>query len=572
MTCISPSRDAPTGMVTPAGAASLADVLKQLQHIEGLSGRQRMDLRSAVSTVGRILGRPLSEIPASPPVLRGRLDAIAPASIGLTRGRWNNVRSLLRKALKISGIAVMPGRHLNPLSADWSEHMAKLPTRTLKIGLSRLAHFCSDAGVARRDVKPETFERFRDALEREGLLTDPRTVHREACRCWNMAAKTATGWPALAVAVPDYRQWYCLPWSTFPPGFKSDVEAMLAKAQQPDLLVETALPEINATTARHRRSMIRRIASAAVLNGTAPDRIQRISDLISPDVVDTAFRYFLARSGNQLTHGMHENAKLLWTLAKHWAEADEDCLKRLSTLKRKLAPERTGMTRKNRAMLRHFEDKALAVDLLKLPGRVFKEVGYRLPFKQRDAVECQIALAVGLLTAAPIRAKNLAAIDLDRSLIKAGKRTHLFVPAEDVKNNVEVEIPLPDHLVALLAKYVETVRPHLIRAPNDWLFPGEESGHKGASLVSTQIRKLTERRLGVRVTAHQFRHVAGFLYLRENPGGYEVVRQLLGHRSIQTTIEFYAGMEAIEAARHYDRTILGMLNDPPTPSITAGAA
>ena len=105
------------------------------------------------------------------------------------------------------------------------------------------------------------------------------------------------------------------------------------KAQQPDLLVETALPEINATTARHRRSMIRRTASAAVLNGTAPDRIQRISDLISPDVVDTAFRYFLARSGNQLTRGMHENAKLLWTLAKHWAGADEDCLKRLSTLK-----------------------------------------------------------------------------------------------------------------------------------------------------------------------------------------------------------------------------------------------
>ncbi len=94
----------------------------------------------------------LSEILASPPVLRGRLDAIAPASIGLTKGRGNNVRSLLRKALKISGIAVMPGRHLNPLSADWSEHMAKLPTRTLKIGLSRLAHFCSDAGVARRDV------------------------------------------------------------------------------------------------------------------------------------------------------------------------------------------------------------------------------------------------------------------------------------------------------------------------------------------------------------------------------------------------------------------------------------
>ena len=136
---------------------------------------------------------------------------------------------------------------------------------------------------------------------------------------------------------------------------------------------------------------------------------------------------------------------------------------------------------------------------------------------------------------------------------------------------MEIEIPLPDHLVALQASYVETVRPHLIGAPNDWLFPGEDGGHKDSGLLSVQIRQLTERRLGVRITAHQFRHIAGFLYLRENPGGYEVVRQLLGHRSIQTTIEFYAGMEAIEAARHYDRTILGMLNDPPTSSIAGGA-
>jgi integrase len=56
----------------------------------------------------------------------------------------------------------------------------------------------------------------------------------------------------------------------------------------------------------------------------------------------------------------------------------------------------------------------------------------------------------------------------------------------------------------------------------------------------------------VRLTAHQFRHLAGFLYLKANPGGHEVVRRLLGHRSIETTIRFYAGMEVAEAIRHYD--------------------
>ena len=59
----------------------------------------------------------------------------------------------------------------------------------------------------------------------------------------------------------------------------------------------------------------------------------------------------------------------------------------------------------------------------------------------------------------------------------------------------------------------------------------------------------------MRITAHQFRHIAGFLYLKSNPGGHEVVRRLLGHKSINTTLEFYAGMEAIDAFRLYDRLI-----------------
>ena len=53
----------------------------------------------------------------------------------------------------------------------------------------------------------------------------------------------------------------------------------------------------------------------------------------------------------------------------------------------------------------------------------------------------------------------------------------------------------------------------------------------------------------MRVRAHQFRHLAGFLYLQHNPGGHEVVRRLLGHESIETTLTFYAGMEVAHGGR-----------------------
>ena len=45
------------------------------------------------------------------------------------------------------------------------------------------------------------------------------------------------------------------------------------------------------------------------------------------------------------------------------------------------------------------------------------------------------------------------------------------------------------------------------------------------------------------MTAHQFRHAAAAIYLKEHPGQYETVRQLLGHRNIQTTINFYVGLD-----------------------------
>ena len=63
--------------------------------------------------------------------------------------------------------------------------------------------------------------------------------------------------------------------------------------------------------------------------------------------------------------------------------------------------------------------------------------------------------------------------------------------------------------------------------------------------------------------AHRFRHAAGKIFLDRNPGQYEVIRQLLGHKDISTTVMFYAGAESANAARHYARTILGIRGGRP---------
>ena len=235
MTYIEPSRTVPRNAFSTPDAPTLEDVFRRLASIDNIDDRYRGELRSAVRTVGRVLDRALSELPAHPRFLRERLKKVVPVASGLTDTRWRNVRSLLRKALEVTGIPVLPGRHLAPLTSLWQQRYSSLPSRKLRIGLSRLFHYCSANGILPEEITAVIFDEFRNALERESLLADPRTVHREACRCWNLAAEQVDGWPKVRIKVPDYRNWYILDWQAFPPSLEADVETMLDTAQAPRL-------------------------------------------------------------------------------------------------------------------------------------------------------------------------------------------------------------------------------------------------------------------------------------------------------------------------------------------------
>ena len=59
---------------------------------------------------------------------------------------------------------------------------------------------------------------------------------------------------------------------------------------------------------------------------------------------------------------------------------------------------------------------------------------------------------------------------------------------------------------------------------------------------------------------HQFRHAAAAIYLKHHPGEYEIVRQLLGHRNIQTTMNYYVGLDMIQASELFSEIIKKRLN------------
>ena len=57
------------------------------------------------------------------------------------------------------------------------------------------------------------------------------------------------------------------------------------------------------------------------------------------------------------------------------------------------------------------------------------------------------------------------------------------------------------------------------------------------------------------LTPHQFRHLSAKVLLDAQPGGFESVRQLLGHKRSDTTVNAYAGIDSRRAGRHHQRLI-----------------
>jgi site-specific recombinase XerC len=121
---------------------------------------------------------------------------------------------------------------------------------------------------------------------------------------------------------------------------------------------------------------------------------------------------------------------------------------------------------------------------------------------------------------------------------------------------------------ALLARYVDVFRPVLLKDASSKLFVSRNGFGKGPKALSTQFSRFVRREVGVVFNAHLMRHFAGFTYLKANPGHYEAVRQMLGHKNIATTVKYYCREDTDNAFGCYDDIISAQLEAKPALSLT----
>ena len=158
----------------------------------------------------------------------------------------------------------------------------------------------------------------------------------------------------------------------------------------------------------------------------------------------------------------------------------------------------------------------------------------------------------------PIRLQNLLTLEFERHLfIHTGReaKSTLELSNGEVKNDMDLAFEIPPQIVKMLVEYRERIAPKIIGERPARLFVNVDGTPKTEKALGALITNYTRRRAGITLTPHQFRHLSAKVLLDHQPGGFETVRQLLGHKNLQTTVFSYAGIDSRRAGRHHQRLI-----------------
>jgi hypothetical protein len=519
--------------------SSFVDAIAMIAAADELSKQTQRHWTTSLRQIAKALDKPLEVIPARLSAMRADLDRLHHLPTGFTRKTLQNHKSNAKSApLWLTREQGIPA-HGAPLTPAWEALRAQIEDRFVRWKLSSFMRFCSASGITPAAVDESIVERFRGYRAQSGTPADDASGRR-LVRTWNSNVGKVPGWPARRLEEPAKKNLTEVPWPAFPEGFRQDVDQyLLGLTQVRRGRSGRRIRPVKSSTIKARRAELAAAARMAVKSGMAIGDLKSLSTL--------AGRFL--------------------SIARQTKCVDEAACERLDQMRRDLEDQRRGgLTDKNTALIRQVLTPGVWTRVVKLPSNMISTAAsQRWLAPHRAAVTAQIAVAIAILTVAPVRLANLVAIKLGVNLIKPDgpdSNYWLAFPDYDVKNRVRLEYQLGQYLTRMIDEYVHDYRPILLRGRNDdWLFPGQHGGAKSSTLLSGQVTQRIYQATGLRMTAHQFRHAAGALILQCRPGEYELVRQLLGHRNVQTTIGAYIGLENIRASEIFSKIVMEHMED-----------
>jgi integrase len=488
-------------------------------------------------------------------VLR-QLDQLSPAMTGLSPRAFANLKSLVRAAFRLFASRLAPARSKIKLKGAWAELEARLPLR-LKRNLSRFMRFGQAMTWAPHEIGEEHTEQFAEYLKHEAMLDKADAVARATRYAWNEAVDTVPGWPIRRVAPPPCKRTaYWLRFDELPASLQQELQDYLHRLGHPDPFVGPGSRILRPGTVTQYRNMIIMLASALVRSGVPVEQLTSISVLVQPGHVERALKFLYDRAGRRVSTYVHVVAYRARHIAAHVGlpEQDRARLDELLAWVNRARPTKHGLAEKNRKLLEHLDDPEFVHRLLTLPSRLMAAVR-QMTASSRAMSLARDAVAIEILLTCSMRVGNLIDLRLGETIRKFGDGADaqwvVDLPGEKVKNAQPLRYTLLPESGRLIEEYLAQWQHRWGGHGVPWLFPERDGGHVDRKVLSESIAKRARRYVGARITAHQFRHLAAELYLREDPNGIGIVSQHLGHRDLNTTKRFYAREQTRIATQRY---------------------
>jgi len=556
---------------------SLATLKERVEEDRSVELLRRREICSAITTVAKWLNMPPEMIPAAMSYLRPRLSRLHPIQLGVSERRIQNVRSLLLSAFRIAGISTKLAPYMAKMSSDWQQLWDLMEgDRYARTELSRLFRYCSANGIVPSEVSDAISSDFLTALEAESLIKKPKVRHQSVCRVWNRLAgdHAASGWPQIKLTIPKYDDsLYGVDDSLVSDAIKDDLADYLSHLAGTDLFGSMSKP-FRPKSVEIFRGHLWRYLSALHHSGVGLTDVNSLDELVVPAMFERALRWLYERNGKKTSKHIGEIAWAVRCYAVKYRTCDDETLAFYKRAIERLRVTTPGLSDKNRTAMAQFNDPKAVTRYVALPSSLWSKavaIGVTVEGrkKRKEArLMVQAAVAIEIAMFAPIRIQNLSTIRIDQHISWNANRLRLSFPAHEVKNDQALDFLLPVDASERIKRYINEWRSLFMPATNPHLFPGRNGKPKDQSALRNQMKKAIFDHTGLQMTPHQFRHAAAKLLLDAKPGHYEVVRKLLGHKTLTTTYAHYAGAETDAAIELYDDIILQLRRPAPVRSET----
>ena len=556
---------------------SLATLKERVEEDRSVELLRRREICSAITTVAKWLNMPPEMIPAAMSYLRPRLSRLHPIQLGVSERRIQNVRSLLLSAFRIAGISTKLAPYMAKMSSSWQQLWDLMEgDRYARTELSRLFRYCSANGIVPSEMSDAISSDFLTALEAESLIKKPKVRHQSVCRVWNRLAgdHAASGWPQIELNIPKYDdRLYGVDGSLVSDAIKDDLADYLSHLAGTDLFGSMSKP-FRPKSVEIFRGHLWRYLSALHHSGVGLTDVNSLDELVVPAMFERALRWLYERNGKKTSKHIGEIAWAVRCYAVKYRTCDDETLAFYKRAIERLRVNTPGLSDKNRTAMAQFNDPKAVTRYVALPSTLWsKAVAIGMTVEGRNKrkeaqLMVQAAVAIEIAMFAPIRIQNLSTIRLDQHISWNANRLRLSFPAHEVKNDQALDFLLPVEASERIKRYINEWRSLFMPATNPHLFPGRNGKPKDQSALRNQMKKAIFDHTGLQMTPHQFRHAAAKLLLDAKPGHYEVVRKLLGHKTLTTTYAHYAGAETDAAIELYDDIILQLRRPAPVRSAT----